>query len=328
MAANVTLAGSETTRLRRFFSGAGFPACLIACIVVYDLFVLAVIFAPPGSGRWGQFSQDFKTWCFSYDARTGGMAWSAVWAMLGEPLFLAGITALLWRNSLRELFTWRGIAAHGWAVAAGGMFALVVTGTLFAYGSRGAGGGEALLPFPGERIRTQIEPPSFQLTDHRGAPVSLEDLKGRVVLITGVYATCSTTCPQILREVKNLTDSLPPELRENFSTIALSLNPEYDTRQLMETVATAYAFSYPAFRYVNGDPGVMHDLLTAFQFSPVKNPDTGVIEHANLFILLDAHGRIAYRLNLNERHLPWLRRATVDLLNEAAAPALAAAPGR
>ena len=165
------------------------------------------------------------------------------------------------------------------------------------------------------------------LTREQGR-VTRRELKGRVVLITGVYATCSTACPQILREVKNLTDSLPPGLRENFSTIALSLSPEYDTSQLMNTVATAYAFPYPTFRYVNGNPAVMHDLLTRFQFSPVKNPDTGVIEHANLFLLLDARGRIAYRLNLNERHLPWLRQAAVDLLKEAAAPALAAVPGQ
>lgn len=317
----------ETTALRRFFAGAGFPACLIAGTVVYEAFLMAVIFMPAGSGIWGQFSEDFKRWCFSYDPRTGGMSWGAVWVMLAEPVFLTGITTCLWRKSLRPLFTWRGLGAQWKAMAGGGLTALLAAGTLFAYGSRSNDVANELLPFPGERIRTQIEPPAFVLTDHRGAPVSLEALKGRVVLITGVYTTCSTACPEILREVKNLTDSLPPDLRGNFSAIALSLNPEYDSSQLMNAVASAYGFAWPAFRYVNGDPAIMHELLTRLQFSPVKNGQTGAIDHANLFILLDARGTIAYRFNLTGRHLPWLHQATRDLLKEAVAHAPAEVPG-
>jgi protein SCO1/2 len=312
--------------VRRFFSGAGFPASLLTGAIVYEVFLLAVVFAPPGWGLWSRFSQDFKVWCFRYDARTGGMSWAAVWVMLVEPLFLAAVAVFLWRRNLRELLTLRGVAAHWRAIAGGGMFALAAMTALFFYGGRDIADTEAL-PFPGERIRTQIEPPGFQLTDQRGEPVSLEDLKGNVVLITGVYAMCSTACPEILREVKNLIESLPPEKRGRFSVIALSLNPEYDTSQVMNAVAGAYGFAWPQFRYANGDPQFMRDLLTRFQFSPVRNESTGVIEHANLFILLDARGVIAYRFNLNQRHLPWLRQATLDLLNEAAAPALADARG-
>lgn len=212
-------------------------------------------------------------------------------------------------------------------MAAGGLTALLATSALFAYGSSGASAADELLPFPGERIRTQIEPPAFVLTDHCGAPVSLEQFKGRVVLLTGVYATCSTACPQILREVKNLIEALPVDLRDRFTAIALSLNPEYDTSQYMSAIASAYGFPYPGFHYVNGDPAVMHDLLTRIQFAPVKNAETGAIEHANLFVLLDARGRIAYRFNLSERHLPWLHLATRDLLQEAAVPVLAEVPG-
>jgi cytochrome oxidase Cu insertion factor (SCO1/SenC/PrrC family) len=314
--------GDDTTRLRRFFTGAGFPACLIAGAVVYEAFLLLVIFGPPGQGPWGQFSEDFKRWCFGYDGRTGGMSWGAVWVMLAEPLFLAGLTAALWRRALATLATRRGLAAHGKAMAAGALASLLATATLFAYGSRGTSG-DPPLPFPGERIRTRIEPPPFDLVDHRGAPVSLADSRGRVVLITGVYATCSTACPQILREVKDLIESLPPELRERFSAVALSLNPEYDTREMMTAIAEAYGFPYPAFRYASGPPSDMHDLLTRLQFAAVKNPQTGAIDHANLFLLVDAGGRIAYRFNLLDRHRPWLHQATRQLLEEASDAALA-----
>ena len=99
--------------------------------------------------------------------------------------------------------------------------------------------------------------------------------------------------------------------------VLVPLNPEYDTSDLMMAVASAYGFTHPEFRYVNGDPAVMRDLLTRMQFSPVKNPETGAIDHANLFIVVDPQGRIAYRFNLDPRHRSWLREAVISLTAEA-----------
>lgn len=320
MDTSITSAAPEISGIRRFLTGTGFPAFLLSAAVIYEIFLMAVVFAPPGSGPWSQFSEDFKVWCFSYDPRTGGMQWAAVWVMLLEPVFLSVLAALLWRHSLRELFTRKGAAAHWLAVLGGVLFAGVAMAGLYVYGARDSAANESL-PFPGERIRTQIVPPDFDLTDHRGHPVSLASFKGRVVLVTGVYAFCSTACPEILREVKNLAEALPPESRERLSVVALSLNPEYDTSLLMNAVATAYAFEYPMFRYANGEPELMRDLLTRLQFAPVRNAATGAIDHANLFILIDARGRIAYRFNSGARHQPWLYQATLDLTREAAATA-------
>jgi protein SCO1/2 len=328
MTAAPTAADPIPPQKRRFLSGAGFPAFLITGALCYEAFLIAVIFGPGGSGAWGQFSEDFKVWCFSYDPRTGGMSWASVWVMLLEPIFLAAVGAFLWRHTLKDFLSWRKALACWKEVALGAGFATAAAVALFVYGNnKDAAAAEALPPFPGERIRTQIQPPAFELTDQRGAPVNLESLKGRVVIVTGVYAQCSTACPQILREIKNLADALPPDLRSRLSVVALSLNPEYDSRLLMDTVARAYGFDYPMFRYANGDPSVMHDLLTRFQFSPIRNETTGMIDHANLFILVDAGGVIAYRFGLSDRHLPWLHQATTDLLREAAPPALAEAPG-
>jgi protein SCO1/2 len=139
-----------------------------------------------------------------------------------------------------------------------------------------------------------------------------------VVLITGIYAMCSTTCPQILIETKKLIESLPAAARDRLSVVALSLNPEYETTDLMAALASGYGFKHPEFRYLNGEPDLMHRVLEQLQFARVRNAETGLIDHANLFILLDAQGRIAYRFNLNPRHQVWLREGILSLVTEAA----------
>lgn len=302
-----------------FFTGAGLPVFLAGATVVYELFLLLVIFAPPGLGAWSAFAEEFKIWCFSYDPRTGGMEWMAVVIMMAEPLFIVGLVTLIWRFGVRT--EPRGSAGNPWrrqiragllGLAVGGM---VVSG-LYAYGRPVIQDEADLPPFPGERIRTQLTPPDFSLIDQRGQPVSLGDLRGQVTLVTGVYALCSTTCPDILVRTSELLQGLPASVRDRFGVVALSLNPEYDTAEQMTALAEAYGLEYPQFRYLNGAPAVMTPLLRAFQFAARLNPESGAIDHANLFVLIDAEGRIAYRLNLDRRHRDWLHEAVLALAAE------------
>jgi protein SCO1/2 len=307
------LAGART-----FFTGAGLPVFLLALALVYEAFLLAVLFAPPGSGPWSGFAQEFKVWCFRYDPATGGMEWAAVWIMLLEPLFILGMVLLLWRSALPGLLRRGAWRVHGRPAIAGSAAALLALGGIVAYGLP-ARTPEAPQPFPGERIRTRLEPAPFSLTDHKGAPLSLRELRGRVVLLTGVYAHCSVACPSILREIGAVLDGLPEPARAWLSVVALSLNPEYDEPELMDRVATGYGFAYPEFRYLNGDPDTVRALTARYQFGAVRDAATGVVDHANLFILIDAEGRIAYRFNLDPRHSAWLQEAIVALADEARA---------
>lgn len=313
-----TNASAGDTVLRRFFTGAGLPAFLVTITVLYELFLLAVIFAPEGSGPWSRFALDFKVWCFSYNTRTGGMEWSVVWIMLLEPVFITGIALLLWRKSLAVFLRPGGWYAHRVPLAAGVGVAGAALGILYVYGLS-----EQLpddpLPFPGERIRTSLTPPPFALHDQRGAPVSLDDFRGQTVLITGVYGHCTTGCPMLLIELRNLLDELPEEARDELQIVAISLDAERDTQEVMAAVSNAYNFTYPQFRFVNGEPEVMRELIKRYHFSAFFNERTNMIDHANLFILVDAEGRIAYRFNMDPRHALWVREAVISLTAEARA---------
>lgn len=310
--------GGSPGRVKRFFTGAGLPVFLLAAAAVYELFLLAIVFAPDGMGAWGGFAREFKQWCFRYDARTGGMEWAAVWVMLVEPAFVVGVAAFLWRRGLRTLHTRRAWIAQTPAIGGGFLVAALAMACLYVYGRPDASA-ETLLPFPGERIRTRIAVPPFAFVDQKGRAFSLEELRGRVVLATGIYARCSVTCPEILRETHALLTDLPREVRERISVVALSLNPEEDTTDLMDRVTEGYGFKYPEFRYVNGEVAGMHETLTRLGFARQKDPRTGVIEHANLFLLIDAGGEIAYRFTLDARHRSWLREGLVSLARESGA---------
>lgn len=301
----------------RFLTGAGLPLFLLSATVVYELFLLAIVFAPESTSAWGGFAREFKQWCFNYDPESGALLWIQVAIMLVEPPFIAGIALFLWKHPLRQLNSWRRWVGQWKVFVTGGLTAMAVVAGLFVYG-KPAWDANAPLPFPGERIRSAITPPDFTFIDQKGNTFNLGEAQGRVVMITAVYTACSSTCPQILLETKALLDTLPKESLERLDVVALSLSPEYDTASLMDRIATGYGLSYPQFRYLNGEPETVNDTVTRLGFSRSIDPETGEINHANLFLMVDAQGKIAYRLTLNDRHKAWLREAIIALTNEIA----------
>ena len=300
----------------RFFTGPGLLVFLGAALAGYEAFLLLTIFGPTGDGALGGFVRDFQQWCYQGDPRTGGVSWAAVSVMLVEPLFVVLVAAVLWRDACAQLRSPALWCRHVRAAAAGlGVVAAAVAG-LVAY-AQADRTNDTLPPFPGDRIRVQLAVPSTPLVDQKGTAFRLADLREQVVLVTGVYAACSTACPEIFKELRAVLGELPAADRAGLRVVALSLNPEYETTEIMDAMAGAQGLNYPEFRYVNGQrPDEMRDLLTRLQFSVTRDPTTGILNHANLFLLLDREGNIAFRFTLDPRHRAWLREGLLHLLRE------------
>lgn len=307
----------------RFLSGTGLPLFLLSATLVYEVFLMAIVFAPDSTSVWGGFAREFKQWCFNFDPNSGSLEWLQVAIMLVEPPFIVTIALFLWKQPLKELKS-RGEWLGQWRIfLSGSLTAIAVVVGLFIYGKPGLDA-NAPLPFPGERIRTSLATPSMQFIDHKGNPYTFENSQDRVTLVTGIYAACSTSCPLVLLETKALLETLPPETLERLDVVALSLSPEYDTDDLMDRIATMYGFSYPDFRYLNGEPETMNNTTRGLGFSRSVDPESGQINHANLFLVVDAQGKIAYRFTLDDRHKHWLSEAVIQLTNEVSQKELAA----
>ena len=301
----------------RWITGPGLLVFLLTALAGYEAFLLLTIFGPTEGGWLGDFVRDFQLWCYRGDPRTGGISWLAVSVMMGEPVFVVGVAALLWRQTFARLRSPSVWLAHFRSASVAFAAIAICAGGLVYYARTDAISALVLPPFPGERIRVRLALPDVPLLDQTGAPFRFADLRGRVVLVTGVYATCTTACPEIFMELRKILDELPATERADLSVVALSLNPEYETTDLMAAVADGRGFKHPEFRYANAaQPVTMHDALTRLQFSATRNPQTGVIDHANLFLLVDRSGHIAYRFTMDPRHRAWLRSGLRALLTE------------
>jgi protein SCO1/2 len=96
------------------------------------------------------------------------------------------------------------------------------------------------------------------------------------------------------------------------------MDPNSDSPDILRELAKNHGMESTLYHLVTGDPAEVERLLDRMQIARQRDPETGVISHANLFLLIDRDGRIAYRFGLGERQQRWLTSALRILLREEA----------
>jgi protein SCO1 len=84
--------------------------------------------------------------------------------------------------------------------------------------------------FRGSTPTARVVAPDFSLPDQAGRIVSMRELRGKVVLVTFLDSQCSESCPIIANQISRGLDSLEPEERRQVVALAVSTDPEEDTR--------------------------------------------------------------------------------------------------
>lgn len=290
----------------------GFAVFAIALVLFYEVLLVILLLLPPAEAGLGAFAAEFRVWCFGAgaDGTSIDLRWIA--AMLGPPIMLAAIVALLWWDSLAAIVAAPARVAAPLVMALG--VVLVATGVFAALVPAGGGGED--LAFPAEELRTAHPAPQLRLRDQDGAVVDLADLRDKVVLLTGVYASCPHTCPVILDQARTVIETVPESQRGDVQVVAVTIDPERDSVEALAELAERHGLASPTYRLVTGPPAEVERILDAMELARRRDVETGVIDHANLFLLLDRSGRVAYRFTLGERQTDWLGSALRLLLSE------------
>ncbi len=296
-----------------FLAGAGFPVFALVLLALVGAGMTAMLLLPSSATGLGAFADDFRRWCFGWDPETGRYDVMLVISMLTPPWMLAAVIAAVWWEPLQQV-----LARPARLVGPASSASLIVAGTVasFAWLAPAAPVGD--LPFPERELRTAHPAPALRLTNQGGEPVDLAALRGKVVVLTAVYASCPHTCPTILVQARNAIDELPAAQREDLRVVAVTLDPAHDSPEVLAELAGMHTLEQPLYQLVTGPPPEVERILDQMEVARVRDPETGVIDHANLFLLLDRAGRVAYRFTIGEQQQRWLTAALRVLLDEEA----------
>jgi cytochrome oxidase Cu insertion factor (SCO1/SenC/PrrC family) len=293
-------------------AGWPFPVFSLSFLLSFTVISGLVLLIPSGASPVGQFADAFRVWCFGFDPATGEFEMAYVAMLFANPLLLAAILFAVWNGELR-----RGVRENGRGVrrvaGAGIATTLVAAG---AFTMLDAPVSSAELPFPAEDLRTAYEAPDFRLESHRGGELALSDFADKVVVLTSIYSCCPTACPLILQQAQRVIASLGEAERSEVVVLAISMDPERDTPEALATMARAHGVDPEVFHLLTGDADTTFAALDRLGIERRTDPDTGLIDHTSVFLLVDRGGRIAYRFAMGEQQERWFSTALRMLIAE------------
>lgn len=297
--------------LVRFFGSWRFAAIGLGLLGTLELLLAGMLFVPAGEAGLGAFAEEFRVWCFGLDPATGSVEFGYVLTMLTSPVMMSLVLVGVWGAELGRARR-RGERLSRPVLAGGGLALLSVAGL----GLLGSTPDRGDLPFPAASLRTAIPMAEIDLIDHERRPFRLSDQRGRVVLLTAIYSSCGNTCPHILNGAKDAIAALSAAERADLVVAAVTLDPATDTPEQLAGTLEARELDPEVFRLLTGEPARVEATLDRMGIRRTRDPVSGVIDHANLFLLVDREQRLAYTLTLGERQERWLVAALHELLAE------------
>jgi protein SCO1/2 len=127
---------------------------------------------------------------------------------------------------------------------------------------------------------------NISFTNQMGKKVSLDDAKGKVLVINFFFTRCPSICPGLTRNMKKLQDSFVknPDIVQ---FISISVDPEHDSVTNLRKFANRFEVNHDSWWFVTGDKKAIYD----FGIKEVKasiadaNVDTAFIHTENFFLL-------------------------------------------
>jgi protein SCO1 len=128
---------------------------------------------------------------------------------------------------------------------------------------------------------------NIQFTNQLGKKVSLEDLKGKILVIDFFFTHCPTVCPGLAKAMARLQSSFTGDNDSIVQFISISIDPEHDSVTQLRTFADKYTSNHDNWWFVTGDKKDIYDFALNEMKASVadSNIDTAFIHTENFFLL-------------------------------------------
>ena len=131
----------------------------------------------------------------------------------------------------------------------------------------------------------------LDLTDHNGQRRTLEDFKGKVVVLFFAFTHCPDACPTTLAELAGVARELGPDAKR-MQVLVVTVDPERDTPDVLRQYVPSFN---PAFLGLYGTAEETSATAKEFKVYFQKQPQPGgsyTVDHSAGVFILDKAGRL------------------------------------
>ena len=139
--------------------------------------------------------------------------------------------------------------------------------------------------------------PDFKFINQNDDLVSNKDYIGKVYIVEFFFTTCTTICPIMntnLLHIQNSFTAFP-----DFGIASFSINPEYDTSEVLRLYAQDNGITNPNWNLMTGDVNEIYKLANdGFNLYTAASSDfVDGFEHSGYFAIIDKEGYIRSRVD-------------------------------
>ncbi|MGB3182155.1 MAG: SCO family protein [Cyclobacteriaceae bacterium] len=134
--------------------------------------------------------------------------------------------------------------------------------------------------------------PSFSLTNEQGRTVSQADLEDKLTVVDFIFTTCPSICPKMSDAMVRVQEAFENE--DNLQIISISVNPGYDTPEVLQSYAERFGAKQGKWQFLTGDQNDIYSLARCGFMLPVEDGGAVVEDfvHSPMFVLIDGQRRI------------------------------------
>jgi protein SCO1/2 len=138
---------------------------------------------------------------------------------------------------------------------------------------------------------------NFSLVNQLGDTVTLDHLKGKIIIADFFFTRCPTICPRMTMNMKRLAESIHNGQRVGDKTnkevhfISFSIDPQRDSLQRLQYWASRFQINPEQWWLLTGDKKTIYDLaLNEMKLGLIdgESVDTNFV-HSDKFVLIDSN---------------------------------------
>jgi protein SCO1/2 len=135
--------------------------------------------------------------------------------------------------------------------------------------------------------------PDFALVDQHERPVSLADMRGKVVLVSFIYTRCPLPdyCPRMIENFRAVRSRFAPEMDRDLVLFTVSFDPQYDTPARLAAYARSNRAETPGWHFLTGATAAIDRVCESFGIE--HYPDEGLITHSLQTAVIGRDGRLS-----------------------------------
>ena len=150
----------------------------------------------------------------------------------------------------------------------------------------------------------------FSLIKPDGNVTNLSDYEGQVLIVSFIYSRCPDVCPVVSSNLRWVSQELADHYEENFSIVSITVDPWWDTQNVLGQYATERNLSWP---HLTGDVATLEPVWESFHVglqtyinesaSNESNSTSGrhhpdyLVDHSTATIILDKEHNQRVRWN-------------------------------